>query len=103
VAPLSYEAWVDYDLESRPLTRVERQIVSKLVEEDSDEGLASKAGGRVSAAEMKEAGLSKREVEELVEKLEAPEHPDFELDTKAMCSADEMAAKMYEAVPNSFE
>ncbi len=26
VAPLSYEAWVDYDLESRPLTRVERDV-----------------------------------------------------------------------------
>ena len=102
VAPLSYEAWVDYELESRPMTRVERQIVSKLVE-GSDEGLVSKGGGRVSAAEMKEAGLSKREIEEFVEKLEAPEHPDFELDTQTMCSADEMAAKMYEAVPNSFE
>ena len=27
VAPLSYEAWVDYDLESRPLTRAERDIL----------------------------------------------------------------------------
>ena len=28
VVPLSYEAWVDYDLESRPLTRAERVVLS---------------------------------------------------------------------------
>ena len=31
VAPLSYEAWVDYDLEGRPLTRAERDVLSRLV------------------------------------------------------------------------
>ena len=102
VAPLSYEAWVDYDLESRPLTRVERQILSKLVE-GSEDAITARDGASVSIGDMKAAGLSPREGRELIEKLEAPGHPDFELDLNEMCSADEMAEKMYEAVPNSFE
>ncbi len=102
VAPLSYEAWIDYDLESRPLTRVERRILSQLVE-GSDEGLAARAGASVSGDAMKEVGLSPREIRELLEKLEAPGHPDFELDVSQMMSADDVAAKMYEAAPGSFE
>lgn len=102
VAPLSYEAWVDYDLESRPLTRVERQLLARLVE-GSDDGIAARDGARISFQEMKDAGLSPREGRELVEKLEASEHPDFELDLSTMESADKTAERMYEAVPSSFE
>ena len=102
VAPLSYEAWVDYDLESRPLTRVERQLLSRLVE-GSDDGISARDGASVSSEEMKDAGLSAREGRELVEKLQASDHPDFALDLSTMQSADETAEKMYEAVPSSFE
>lgn len=102
VAPLSYEAWVDYDLESRPLTRVEREVLSRLLEADT-EGVRARGGAVVDAEALKDAGLSKREVEELAEKLRAPGHPDFELDLSVMQSAEEIAAKMYQAVPGSFE
>jgi len=102
VAPLSYEAWVDYDLESRPLTRVERQMLSRLVSAD-DSGLAARDGVSVSKGEMASAGLSGREIAELAEKLEAPGHPDFDLDLSTMRTADEMASTMFEAVPSSFE
>ncbi|MEM7413977.1 MAG: FAD-dependent thymidylate synthase [Gemmatimonadota bacterium] len=102
VAPLSYEAWIDYDLAAEPITRVERQILSSLVSSD-EEGVAARDGARVSIEEMKEAGLSAREVRELVEKLHAPEAADFELDMSTMRTADQMAAEMYQAVPGSFE
>lgn len=102
VAPLSYEAWIDYDLQARPFTRVERQLVSRLLK-GSPDAISARDNVRVTAKEMKAAGLSTREIEELVEKLEVSDHPDFELDTSTMCSADEMAEKMYEAVPSSFE
>lgn len=102
VAPLSYEAWVDYDLESRPLTRAERDVLSRLLEADT-EGVRARGGAAVDADALKDAGLSKREVEELAEKLRAPGHPDFELDLSVMQSAEEIAAKMYQAVPGSFE
>ena len=71
VAPLSYEAWVDYDLESRPLTRAERVVLSRLV--DTSAGvITARDGASVSKEEMKEVGLSPREVREFIEKVQAP-------------------------------
>ena len=101
VAPLSYEAWVDYDLESRPLTRADREVLSRLVTA-GDDSVAARAGASVSKDEMKAAGLSLREIRELVEKLQAPGRPDFELDMSRMRTAEELAAEMYEAVPGDF-
>ena len=102
VAPLSYEAWVDYDLGSEPLTRIERDLISRVVEGDED-GIRARDGAALSVDEMKAAGLSAREVQELMEKLHAPSIPDFELDLSRMVDADTMAEKMYEAVPSSFD
>ena len=103
VAPLSYEAWVDYDLEARPLTRAERDVLSRLVESDEDGGLRARTGAAVSQEDLKEAGLSPREARELSDKLAKPERPDFELDLTTMRSAEEVAAEMYEAALGSFE
>jgi len=103
VAPLSYEAWVDYDLEARPLTRAEREVLSRLVETDEGGGLRARSGAAVSQDELKAAGLSPREARELVDKLSRPDRPDFELDLSTMRTAEEVAAEMYEAVPGSFE
>jgi thymidylate synthase (FAD) len=102
VAPLSYEAWVDYDLASRPLTRAERDVLSRLVEA-KEGGISARAGAAVTPDDMKGAGLSPREIRELVEKLQAPERPDFELDLSRFRSADDVAAEMYEAVPGDFQ
>jgi thymidylate synthase (FAD) len=102
VAPLSYEAWVDYDLESRPLGRAERAALTRLVQAD-DQGISAVDGAALSGAELKELGLSPREVRELVEKLQAPGRPDFELDLATMQSAEAVAEKMYQAVPGNFE
>ncbi len=102
VAPLSYEAWVDYDLAGEPLTRAERLVLSRLVRASGD-GIEAVDGASAGAEEMKEAGLSPREIRELMEKIEAPDRPDFTLDMGAMKSAEVMAAEMYEAVPSSFE
>ncbi|MBM4183080.1 MAG: FAD-dependent thymidylate synthase [Gemmatimonadetes bacterium] len=102
VAPLSYEAWVDYDLEARPLTRAERDILSRLVDASS-EAIAARGGARVSKDDMKQAGLAPREVRELLEKLQAPARPDFELDLARFRSAEEVSAEMYQAVPGDFQ
>jgi thymidylate synthase (FAD) len=103
VAPLSYEAWVDYDLESRPLTRAERVVLSRLIEDSGDGTLSSRDGASLSKDDMKEVGLSPREVRELLEKVQAPERPDFDLDLSRMRSAEEVAGEMYEAVPGDFD
>ncbi len=102
VAPLSFEAWVDYDLASRPLSRGEREVLSKLLVAD-ETGVRAREGAAASTDELKAAGLSPREIRELADKLQMPVADDFELDLAKMRSADDVAKEMYEAVPGSFE
>ena len=102
VAPLSYEAWVDYDLVGQPMSRAELEVLSRLLV-GSEHGISARAGASLDADGLKEAGLSPREVRELLAKLQAPTRPDFELDLSKMKSAEEVGKKMSEAVPGSFE
>ena len=100
VAPLSYEAWVDYDLAGRPLSRGERRALSTLLASDGHGGLAPTGEG-LSEEALAECGLSGREVREFVAKMVAPESPDFQLDLATMRTAEEMAALIETAVPGS--
>ena len=102
VAPLSYEAWVDYDLVGQSMSRAELTVLSQLLDSGED-GITARAGASRSADELKAAGLSGREIRELVTKLQAPTQPDFELDLSKMKSAEEVAKTMSEAVPGSPE
>ncbi|MDX1568792.1 MAG: FAD-dependent thymidylate synthase, partial [Longimicrobiales bacterium] len=107
VAPLSYEAWVDYDLEGVRMSQADRRALSSLLEvlDDSDGGgtggsdgdgagggiRARDGAGTLTDDELGELGLSGREVRELKDKLRpADEVPDFELDLSAMRSAEEV-------------
>jgi thymidylate synthase (FAD) len=101
VAPLSYEAWVDYDLVGTTLSRGDRMALARLLEVGED-GIRARDGAGLSAAEMGELGLSRREIRELQEKLVEPDRPDFELDLGRMRPAEEVAEEMARAVP-SFE
>ena len=78
VAPLSYEAWIDYDVCSARLSRMELDVLRDLVHGDEN-GIAA-SGGRLSRAEMEAKGLSRREVDELLTALGPTSVPDFELD-----------------------
>jgi thymidylate synthase (FAD) len=100
VAPLSYEAWLDYDLAARPFTRVEREVLARLLEA-SPEGVRVRAGAAVSRGGLAEMGLSAREIVELEEKLTAPERFAFELDLARMRSAEEVAREMEGKVPGT--
>jgi thymidylate synthase (FAD) len=102
VAPLSYEAWVDYDLGGEPLSLGERRALAQLLE-PAGEGVRARDGAALGAEELAACGLSPREAREFIEKLAPGARPDFELDLSSMRSADEMAARMFEAVPGSFE
>ena len=102
VAPLSYEAWVDYDLGGEPLSLGERRALAQLVEPDG-EGVRARDGASLQADQLAELGLSTREIREFIDKLQPLPRPDFELDLSTMRSADEMAARMLEAAPEAFE
>jgi len=101
VAPLTYEAWVDYGLEGQSMSRAELDALRRLLRGDED-GISVKDGATgLSGEALAELGLSKREIQELVEKLEPRERPDFELDLSTMRPAEEVAAEMEGAVPGS--
>ena len=98
VAPLSYEAWIDYQVMGEKLTRAEVAALSKLVAAD-DEGVAARTGARLANAELAGLGMSGREIQELKEKLEPREVPNYDLDMTTMRDPEAVAAEMLEAVP----
>jgi thymidylate synthase (FAD) len=97
VAPLSYEAWIDYDVCGAHLGRAELQALQALVS-PGDDGLVA-AGGAVSRAALAAGGLAKREIDELLAKLRPATPPDFELDLASARSGDEFARRFEAAVP----
>jgi thymidylate synthase (FAD) len=77
VAPLSYEAWIDYDVCGGQVSRMELDALRRLLTVQGD-GL--KASGELTSADLDKLGLAKRESRELLAKLTPRETPDFELD-----------------------
>jgi thymidylate synthase (FAD) len=98
VAPLSYEAWIDYDVCGARLSRMELLALKKLVAQEGS-GLAARGSGKLDAEGLAELGLSKREVAELLAKLSESEVPDFELDVSRATTADAYRERFLSAVP----
>jgi thymidylate synthase (FAD) len=99
VAPLSYEAWIDYQVAGSVLSRGELQALQALLESD-EENIRVRAGaGRLSVADLKQFDLSAREARELLEKLRPRPVPDYELDLARMRSAADIEREMRAAVP----
>jgi len=103
VAPLSYEAWIDYNVRAHAMSRGEMDLLRRLLEADA-EGVRPRDGaGGLVLEDFKEFGLAPREAREFIEKLQPADVPDYELDLSLMRPAEELAAELEEAVPGSFE
>ncbi|HSJ07000.1 MAG TPA: FAD-dependent thymidylate synthase [Longimicrobiales bacterium] len=98
VAPLAYEAWIDYDVGGAHFSRGELAAVRDLLN-PGDAGVAVKAGASLDAQSLAAYGLSPREVREFVEKLRPRDVQDYELDLTRMRPAAEIEAEMLAAVP----
>jgi thymidylate synthase (FAD) len=98
VAPLSYEAWIDYDVCGDRLSRMELDALRKLVAREG-EALRARDGAQLDFAALAECGLAKREAAELLAKLSAKRVPDFELDLSKASSAEVFAERFAQAVP----
>jgi hypothetical protein len=99
VAPLSFEAWFDYELHGAHLSRAELAALRRLVAV-RDGRLAALPDARLGPADLAEAGLSKRELDEFLAKLaDAPALDDFELDPSAARAPEDFAREMEAAVP----
>jgi len=104
VAPLSYEAWVDYDLGGASMSRAELQAIGSLLRPRGEDGIEVAPGATgFDGPALAALGLSGREIQEFREKLRPRALPDFELDLSAMRTAESVAAEMAEAVPDGFE
>src|SRR5437763_1448863 len=107
VAPLSYEAWIDYDVCGGHLSRGELSAIRALISVDGDGdrganhiGLQGQ-GARLDRAALEAHGLARREVDELLAKLAPPPAPpDFELDLSAARSGEHFAERFAAAVPS---
>jgi thymidylate synthase (FAD) len=97
VAPLSYEAWIDYDVCGARLSRMELDAVRTLVHatEDAVEG----QGRRLGREELQALGLGRREVDEFLATLRRGHVPDFDLDLTRARPASEFADRFAAAVP----
>ncbi len=102
VAPLSYEAWLDYEFSGEHMSRGELEALRRLIDSGED-NLKVRDGVSLDIEALKESGLSKREAIELIEKLKPAERLDFELDLSRMKSGEEFESRMQEAVPGDFE
>lgn len=97
VAPLSYEAWLDYDVCGSPLSRMELDAIRQLIHV-TPEGLAA-AGGRLGPTDFEATGLAPREVRELLGKLEPRPVPSFDLDMSRAVPGEVFAERFAAAVP----
>lgn len=100
LAPLSYEAWIDYQVGGDVLSRGELNAVRLLVQRDG-QGLRVTDRRGLDKEELEGLGLSPREIREFVAKLERSDPPDYDLDLSSMRSADEVRREMEEAVPDN--
>jgi thymidylate synthase (FAD) len=102
VAPMSYEAWIDYDVRGTHLSRGELESLRELVKVEGDgpaQGLSA-TGTRLDRAALEKHGLARREIDELFAKLApAPALPDFSLDPATARSAEHFAERFAHAVP----
>ena len=97
LVPHSYEAWIDYDVCGERMSRMELEALRSLVSASGEHLEARERSLDTGALEAH--GLSKREIAELVEKLQPTERPDFELDMSRAVSAEIFAERMQKAVP----
>ena len=100
VAPLSYEAWIDYNVCGQVMSRGDILALKEFVEAGED-GIRARqdAEGVVDREKLQEFGLSVREVRELIAKLEPVKRPDHDLDLADMRKAEDVAEELGEAVP----
>ncbi|MDT8436014.1 MAG: FAD-dependent thymidylate synthase [Gemmatimonadota bacterium] len=102
VAPLSYEAWLDYEVTGAPFGGAELAALRRLVSVEG-EVLRARDGESLTPDDLAGLGLSGREIRELAGKLRPAPRPDYELDLSRMRPASEFEARMRAAVPEGFE
>ena len=108
VAPLAYEAWIDYDVAGARLSRMELNLLRQHIHKTASGGImipgASNPFSQTSE-DLLSAGLTPREVEEFVNlfamRTDKDGHPDFELDLSTAKSPEYFEELAKAAVPST--
>ncbi len=103
VAPLSYEAWLHYEVGGLHMSHAELEAIRKLVAVQDGGLRTSDRVDCLSAEDLATLGLSRREVREFLEKLQHEDLPDYDLDMTRMRSAEDFESRLKEAVPAELE
>jgi thymidylate synthase (FAD) len=90
VAPLSFEAWIDYDVCGVKFSRAERILMQLMLH-----------GKELVAEDFASVGLSGREIDEFKAKFTLPAAPDLDLDLNAAKPPEFFERMMAEAAPKS--
>ena len=98
VVPMSYEAWIDYDVGGGHFSRGELAALGSLLDATDGE-VRARAGAMLDMDALATHGLSPREARELLAKLRPRATPDYELDLSRMRPPEEIEARMSAAVP----
>ena len=98
VVPMSYEAWIDYDVGGGHFSRGELAALRSLLDA-TDGDVRARPGAVLDTAALATHGLSPREARELLVKLRPRATPDYELDLSRMRPPEEIEARMSAAVP----
>jgi thymidylate synthase (FAD) len=98
VAPLSYEAWIDYQVAGAVFSRGELAALQALLDTDAD-AIRTRGERALSVKDLKQFDLAPREARELLEKLQPRPVPDYELDLGRMRQAEDIEREMQAAVP----
>jgi thymidylate synthase (FAD) len=101
VAPLSYEAWIDYDVCGARLSRGELALLRELVVAEADSVAPRSPSGAVDRGRAEALGLSSRELDELVAKLRDDSIPDFTVDPAQGRPPEHFEARFSAAVPGA--
>ena len=103
VAPLSFEAWIDYFFAGARMSRMELDILRTLLRVNERDGVMASpsifSGGGITAEGMMQMGLSKTEVTEFAAKLRAKDVPSFDLDLSLGKDGEFFAQQWAAAVP----
>jgi thymidylate synthase (FAD) len=99
VVPLSYEAWIDYQVCGSRMSRMELEALRALLEVGEDGSVRARAGAALNRQQLLDLGLGSREVSELCAKLRPAEIPSYEVTFDQSQSPEAFEARAAAAVP----
>lgn len=99
VVPISYEAWIDYEVCGARMSRMELDALRQLVVVSEDGTLRVRPGTQLNRQQLLALGLGSREINELFEKLLPTQVPSYEVNSGQGESPEVFEQRAAAAVP----